>query len=81
MAEALKYRAHRHVPGQSIPRPHSIAAAAVALGLSERKVWTEVMSGRLKSYKAGRRRFVYPEDIAEYQEKYLGRKPATTFPQ
>jgi excisionase family DNA binding protein len=69
------------MPGKSIPRPHSVAAAAVALGISERQVYTEIASGRLRSHKAGRRRFVYPEDIAEYQEKYLGRKPATTFPQ
>jgi len=45
---------------------NSIQEAAEILGLSRQSVYNELNSGRLKSYKVGKRRFISSEALVRY---------------
>lgn len=51
-------RVERHPPVILEPRSVGVALAGKALGISERATWSEIRSGRLRSFKYGSRTLV-----------------------
>ena len=47
-------------------------------GLSRSKLFAELASGRLASFKIGRRRYVRPRDLEEWIESYVAEQPPLT---
>lgn len=49
-----------------LPKLHSLAALARALGVSKRVLTTDIAAGRLRSLKLAGRRYVADEDVRRY---------------
>lgn len=48
-----------------------VAGAADLLSIPERTVWSEIASGRLKSFKLGKHRRIRVQDIEAYLERRI----------
>ena len=67
MNGALPSRHRRERAGPSHDRlAYSVRQAADKVSVSERQIWEEIASGRLRSRKVGRRRVIPDEDLRDW---------------
>lgn len=65
-------RQTEHAPSPPLRMVYSIAQTAEALGFGRNKVYEEISAGRLRSFKAGRRRMIAAEDLRAYIDALRG---------
>lgn len=67
---------HRHPEADDTPISYGIAEVCRRSGFGKTFVYAEIEAGRLRTFKAGRRRMALHEDVAEWIHRLASRDAA-----